>query len=416
MNLATQIEKKKLGYWDFTGKQERRIHDICVYPATMVPNMQKELISMIIEENPKISNILDPFHGSGVTLVEGANLGLKPMGIDINPLANLITRVKLQGIDQKKITKAINDIEKKITSNDYNFELHNFQNIQKWYREDFIVTFSKIRTAIMEEQCANIRKYFWVCLIDPLKKYSNTRSSTFKLHVKEEKVISSMEDNICLDYLTNIRKHYILLPAFKRERKIELSIDDSVKALKNMENECVEFICTSPPYGDNSTTVTYGQFSMLPIYWIDNKDMDKFDSDLTQNYSSIDSSSLGGRKKELADFVNTNILTEYLASIKENKRPKVISFITDYFEVLNNFNHVLKRQGFVMMTIGNRRVDNQVLPLTELTKDFFITSGYKLKAELTRNITSKRMPRKVSRVNRTAVESMNTEYVLIFQK
>lgn len=71
MNLATQIEKKKLGYWDFTGKQERRIHDICVYPATMVPNMQKELISMIIEENPKISNILDPFHGSGVTLVEG---------------------------------------------------------------------------------------------------------------------------------------------------------------------------------------------------------------------------------------------------------------------------------------------------------------------------------------------------------
>ena len=152
MNLATQIEKKKLGYWDFTGKQERRIHDICVYPATMVPNMQKELISMIIEENPKISNILDPFHGSGVTLVEGANLGLKPMGIDINPLANLITRVKLQGIDQKKITKAINDIEKKITSNDYNFELHNFQNIQKWYREDFIVTFSKIRTDIMEEQ------------------------------------------------------------------------------------------------------------------------------------------------------------------------------------------------------------------------------------------------------------------------
>ncbi|WP_411372581.1 TRM11 family methyltransferase [Enterococcus thailandicus] len=416
MNLATQIEEKQIGYWDFTGRQERGIHNICVYPATMVPNMQKELIRMILQENPKISNILDPFHGSGVTLVEGVNSELAPIGIDINPLANLITRVKLQGIDKKKIKKSISDIEDRLASNSFQYEKHSFQNIEKWYRGDFIDTFSKIRAAIIEEKSANIRKYFWVCLIDPLKKYSNTRSSTFKLHVKEEEVISSMKDNICADFLAKIKKNYELLPTFNRKRKIKLYIDDSSKILKNMKEESIDFICTSPPYGDNSTTVTYGQFSMLPIYWINRKDLGSFDDSLIQNYSSIDTSSLGGRKKKNREDISSKIFHDYLGTISENKRYKVVSFVLDYFEVLKNFNHVLKKDGVVMMTIGNRRVDNKILPLTELTKEFFKSLGYSVEAEMTRNIPTKRMPRKVSKVGEVAVESMNIEYVLIFQK
>lgn len=416
MKLANQIEEKQIGYWDFTGRQEKGIHDICVYPATMVPNMQKELIRMILEENPQISNILDPFHGSGVTLVEGTSLGLLPKGIDINPLANLITRVKLQGIDKKKINTAIRDMEIKLFSDSFNYEIHSFQNIDKWYRADFVDTFSRIRAAIMEEKSANIRKYFWVCLIDPLKKYSNTRSSTFKLHIKEENVISSMEDNICNDFLASVKKKYELLPAFSMKRKIELYIDDSSKVLKSMEKKSIDFICTSPPYGDNSTTVTYGQFSMLPIYWINRQDLDKFDDYLIKNYSSIDTSSLGGRKKNNVEGVETKILAEYLKTVGEKKRHKIISFVLDYFEVLENFDYVLKENGIVMMTIGNRRVDNQVLPLTELTKEFFSNLGYTIEAKLTRNIPSKRMPRRVSRVDQVSVESMNIEYVLIFQK
>ena len=35
-----------------------------------------------------------------------------------------------------------------------------------------------------------------------------------------------------------------------------------------MVADSVDLICTSPPYGDNHTTVTYGQFSILPLLWI----------------------------------------------------------------------------------------------------------------------------------------------------
>ncbi|HEU3000073.1 TPA: modification methylase, partial [Streptococcus pneumoniae] len=100
MSLVDKINKKELNYWDFSDVVSTGIHKISAYPATMVPDMQNELIKLIKSEDKSVQNILDPFHGSGVTLVEGMKNDLTPIGIDINPLANLITLVKLQGVSK----------------------------------------------------------------------------------------------------------------------------------------------------------------------------------------------------------------------------------------------------------------------------------------------------------------------------
>ena len=55
---------------------------------------------------------------------------------------------------------------------------------------------------------------------------------------------------------------------------------------------------TSPPYGDNATTVTYGQFSSLSLRWIDPKDLCLEGWEL-DNYSIIDSKSMGGTVKDI---------------------------------------------------------------------------------------------------------------------
>ncbi|HEM5157374.1 TPA: modification methylase, partial [Streptococcus suis] len=152
MALVDWIEKKELDYWDFSKTFSTGIHKISAYPATMVPDMQNELIRLIKLEDSNIENILDPFHGSGVTLVEGEKNGLEPIGIDINPLANLITIVKLQGVKKIYIKSANKRLKKLVQDNNFKFEVHSFNNIEKWYREDFIYTFSKIRSAIKQEK------------------------------------------------------------------------------------------------------------------------------------------------------------------------------------------------------------------------------------------------------------------------
>ncbi|MCY8248053.1 DNA methyltransferase, partial [Bacillus inaquosorum] len=74
------FKNKEEGYWDFKKVHSVGIHKIANYPATMVPDMQYELIKIIAEYDGNIKNVLDPFHGSGVTLVESKTLGIQPYG------------------------------------------------------------------------------------------------------------------------------------------------------------------------------------------------------------------------------------------------------------------------------------------------------------------------------------------------
>ena len=415
MSLVDKINKKELNYWDFSDVVSTGIHKISVYPATMVPDMQNELIKLIKSEDKSVQNILDPFHGSGVTLVEGMKNDLTPIGIDINPLANLITLVKLQGVSKNQIKLSNNRIIKLLRKESFEFEIHDFYNINKWYREDFIETFSKIRAAIQKERYKNIRQYYWVCLINVLKKYSNTRSSTFKLHVKTQEDIDSMSNDIIEDFIKNIEKSYVFLPKFVQYDKKNLYIGKAEDILSEFTDGTVDLICTSPPYGDNSTTVTYGQYSILPLYWIDKSDLGKFDEQLIANDSSIDSNSLGGNQRVRNSF-ESSILQDFLPRIDEKKQNKVKNFVLDYLNVMSELVRVLKVGKYMVLTLGDRRVDNQVVPLSTITTEYLKSNGFILEKAITRNIPKKRMPRKVSKVDGNSVESMNQEYVLILKK
>jgi len=415
-SLANKIRKKGLNYWDFKNVTASGIHKISAYPATMVPDMQYELINLIKSEDSSIANILDPFHGSGTTLVEGEKNNLSPIGIDINPLANLITKVKLQGVNKQYIHLANKKIEQFLKNSDSEFDKHYFYNIEKWYRQDFILTISKLRCAIQREKYRYVRQYYWVCLINILKKYSNTRSSTFKLHIKEQSSIEAMKNHIIIDFLKSINVYFQYLPDYSRNKKINLQIGKSEEILFEMKNNSVDLIVTSPPYGDNSTTVTYGQYSMLPIYWIDRKDLEVFSENLIDNYSSIDSNSLGGTGKRNKQKHQSHYLSEYLESISQDKRKKVENFIIDYLEVMAQMGRVLKKDKRIVLTLGDRRVDNKVVPLSSITQEYFENNGFELEISITRNIPIKRMPRRVSKGKDNSVESMNQEYVLILRK
>ncbi|MCY7984026.1 modification methylase [Bacillus inaquosorum] len=411
------FKNKEEGYWDFKKVHSVGIHKIANYPATMVPDMQYELIKIIAEYDGNIKNVLDPFHGSGVTLVESKTLGIQPYGIDINPLAHLITKVKLEGLNKKYLKSSLRRMEYEIFSRDIDYKKHHFNNINKWFREDIIRDLSKLKQIIQNEKVANIRRYYWVCLINIIKKYSNTRTTTFKLHMKLAEDISKIENKVFEDFIEAIHRNHKYLSQYSKENKYELKLGDSVELLKTYDKEKFDLICTSPPYGDNATTVTYGQYSMLPIYWIDYKDMDITTSNLklVENYSSLDSFSMGGRKK-WDTLLDSKVLSEFLDTIIDAKKSKVINFFMDYENSLKELVRILKKDKYMVITLGNRRVDNKKVPMVEFSKEFLVSKGFKIIADLQREIPMKRMPKKVSRVKDKSVHSMNQEHILIAKK
>lgn len=414
--LQQKLDSYGNNFWDFEKFKTNGIHKIANYPAMMVAPMQHKLIEDLYEFEGNIKNIFDPFHGSGTTLVEGNKFGLDLIGIDINPLANLITKVKLYGVNFNTIYNSIEKIIKHINNfKNVGIQPHYFPNIDKWFRKDIIYDLTIIRESIMLEKNKKNRLYFWSCFSDIVRKFSNTRSSTFKLHIKEQEKINQMQNTVISEFLRVIkeRHHDLKLESSTNKKIIQ---GDSLVEMRKIESNSIDLICTSPPYGDNGTTVTYGQFSMLSLYWIDNLDLSISDEALLKNYSAIDNLSLGGRKKEEL-ICSTPTLKNFLNSISDSKKKKVINFFNDYFKAFEEMIRVLKSNHLMVITLGNRRVDYKEIKLDEITSEFALSNNMILEAKIKRDIPYKRIPRRVSKVGDLgAVSSMNTETVLILRK
>jgi len=69
------------------------VHGLHEYKGKFNPQMARALINTV---DPYARTLLDPFCGSGTTLIEGMRLGLSVAGIDDNPLAAWISEIKVE--------------------------------------------------------------------------------------------------------------------------------------------------------------------------------------------------------------------------------------------------------------------------------------------------------------------------------
>lgn len=83
--------------WIFADVSTKKyIHALHLYPARMHPEITKQVIEKYSKN--KTGVILDPFMGSGGVLLEAIMHGNQSIGIDINPFATLLSKVKTTSI------------------------------------------------------------------------------------------------------------------------------------------------------------------------------------------------------------------------------------------------------------------------------------------------------------------------------
>jgi DNA (cytosine-5-)-methyltransferase len=414
-DIIEELNKYPEGYWDFKGKIKSGIHKIGKYPATMVPDMQYELLNIIVNQiRDNNIKLLDPFCGSGTTLVIAQKLGIDSTGIDINPFATLLSSVKTTIYNRKKMLSSIKKIENDLNQKQ-NFKEHYFYNIEKWFRKDIIQSLSKIRHCIITEEDTNIRNFFWICLSETIFKFSNDRTSTFKLHILPEEKINLIQDD-CVEFFIGKVKENASLLNYEEKNRVKIIYGDCCEVMQHKLYDKYKIICTSPPYGDNSTTVTYGQASILSLKWINNKDL-SCEPSVLETYSTIDKISIGGEKRKVCNTKDIQLLNKYLNEISVDKRGKVINFFEDYYVVLKSIESCLEKDGYLIMTIGNRSVDAIMQPLDNITIEMADKLGLQMVSKFNRNILHKKTPLTLSPAkNEKVVKSISEETILIFTK
>lgn len=133
MDVAIPFESLSVSEdWTFKNVKstEQWTHGYHRYPAKFLPNIVKKIIEDYTKEGDVVADL---FAGCGTTLVESKIHGRKSVGVDINPVAQLIARVKTQPIDPKELDRVFKDL---VNSLEF-YDEKNYHNIEKHDRIDY---------------------------------------------------------------------------------------------------------------------------------------------------------------------------------------------------------------------------------------------------------------------------------------
>jgi len=412
--------------WDFSGENTKiSIHGIHTYPAMMIPQIARRLI----EEYGKESKInLDPFCGSGTVLVESMLHNTNSYGVDINPLAILLSKVKTTPINPNVLNKEFMRIYDKICEARWKpeivqkIETPNFFNIEYWFKPKVIRELSFIKQVLDDIEDDVIRNFFYVSFSETVRKVSNTRGSEYKLFRIPKNKLKEWNPDTLATFLNISERNIKMMSEFYSSVNIQKIknhelwsrvLMEDMRVKTSIPENSVDFIATSPPYGDSRTTVAYGQFSRLTLQWLN------YDYNIIKK---IDKMSLGGvRPKKIRNDIPSATLYGILEKIAESDEKRaldVYSFFSDFNRTVDEIDRVTREDAILCIVVGNRTVKKINIPTDIIISELFEDRGYTHLKTIVRQIPSKRLPRKSSpsNIKGDAVSTMNFEYIVILKK
>src|SRR6218665_3599771 len=90
----------------YNNQENTMIRTIHPFPARMAPELALKSLKRLVPG----SVVLDPMSGSGTVIRQAAELGLRPIGFDMDPLAVLMSRVWTKFVDDELIVQLANSI------------------------------------------------------------------------------------------------------------------------------------------------------------------------------------------------------------------------------------------------------------------------------------------------------------------
>ncbi len=435
MDSNTKRNIKSISSETLNGKHYIRndfARNILNYPAMMLPSVQEPIIEKLSVALNKNVSLLDPFMGASNTLVTGMKYGMNVFGQDINPLSLILSQVKTCIYTTEELIEAEQRLVSSIDSDNSAVIEISFVNIDKWFTLNAQIELSRLYRAIRKEPSLKARKLLWVTIAETIRLTSNDRTSTFKMHMRPIEEINLRQISALKIFKSVLRKNIKSLSDYisileqnghitkgKYIKNAEVAWGDTNVEIRT--DKTFNLLVTSPPYGDNQTTVTYGQFSYLPLQWIPIEDIDdSIAIDYLKTTQFIDNKSLGGQIKvsindvEAQVFEKSKTLKRFVNQFKYEERKKaekVTRFIYDLDSSIDKMLPKMKKDSFLVWTIGNRNVNKQVVQNDLILKELFNSKGVDLFTDLEREILSKRMPGRNNFSN-----MMSKEKILIFKK
>lgn len=413
------LEKPKNKIVDYSWNFEKAdtkycTHGIYKYPAMMVAPIVKRLMDEYAI--PGESIILDPFCGSGSVLVESVLHDCESYGIDINPLALLLAKVKTTPIDSDLLIEEYKNFIEFRNTNIHRVDVPDFYNIDFWFKPDIIKKLSIVKKWIGRIENEDIKDFFKIVFAETVRRTSNTRNDEFKLYRLPEKQLAAHNPNVNLTFEQVFNHNVLKMEKFLRAcpadtKKPHILYADS-RTETSIPSDIIDLIITSPPYGDSKTTVAYGQYSRLSLQWLG------FDDVAT----SIDNLSLGGKISKNNELIlESPILRgviDQITKIDEKRVRDVLAFYIDLDKCFKEMDRVTHNGSTACIVVGNRTVKGVNIPTDDIISELMALHNFQHEKTIIRKIPNKVMPSLNSPTNEIGKlgQTMTKENIVILRK
>lgn len=321
------------------------------YPAKFIPQLARR----VIDEHTNVGDtVLDPFSGCGTTLVESVVSGRSSYGFDINPIAVMISRAKIQYLDPQKIMKSYVHIE-----NSFSKSLESLptsERISYWFRDKEIEELSRLLNSIQCLQEEELRLFNLCCFSNILKNCSIWNQKSNKPSRDFEKKIPDVRMTFARHFRSMMKGNEAFWTMMK-DKKFS-NVYSAIVECKDsrclpLSNKSVDLVVTSPPY---VTSYEYADLHQLSMLWLEDlQDLKQFRSKFIGSASLNSSSGVVDCSKDRLNSETSRYICNQLNERGSKKYFEVKRYFEDMYKIWEEVYRVMKPRGRVAIVVGNTR-------------------------------------------------------------
>lgn len=358
-------------------------HGIHSYTAKFIPQIPRFFIKKYCEPG---SRVLDPFCGSGTTLLEAKALGCHAFGVDISPLARLIAKTKTTLINPERLSRVNQKINKRLRERVKLTYDVDFPNKTYWFHPKAIFQLRKIFSVIDEFYDAkiidkNLKDFYLACASSIIRKSSYADPENPKtycsprMRLKRENQIPTEPIKYFLKAIEEnyhrMKEAYTLLS--DQNSTVEFLSSNDTRNL-NMQ-EKVDLIVTSPPYANAQE---YFRNIKLELFWLKLADPTQI--------TGLDKKQIGGENHAAINYKQLHLtkipiidrVIKKIYDVDMKRAYIVYKYFYNMDKCLFEYSRVLKKKGHLVIIIGNNSVRGQTIPIHKGLIEIAKSHGFRL--------------------------------------
>jgi hypothetical protein len=240
-------------------------HGLHRFPAKYVARVPAWIIDQFATPN---AVVLDPFCGSGTTLVEALTRTDAAIGVDLDPLACLISRSKTAAIPASRVEALGKELKRtwRTSSKRLCPPMPDLVRFKHWFSEKAWGDLQALRDAILRLECTEVERDFIICVFSSVIRWvSNADDQTQKTYVSG--TLKKQPPEVAPTFWRAYGRAVAGLTELQQVRLPEANSTVVIADATDlpMGKHSVDLIVTSPPYLDS---VDYMYNFMLEYFWL----------------------------------------------------------------------------------------------------------------------------------------------------